>query len=529
MAFNSSAFNTRAFDDPEYSGGGTVTLATFNGFAFNTVPFNGGAASSVGSVTLIPGGIHSTQVGTPSISVGSVTLIPGGIHSTQVGTPSLSLGTVTITLIPTGISSTQVGTPSLSLGSVTMIPTGIHGTSVGTPAMTLGSATMIPGAIRSTQVGSPSMILGSVVMIPGAVTSTVMGTPWLILNTYTSNYLTEVFQAVMSQIVAITGLDDSQVALSLVPKPNLLPVSDPFITITPGQATVIQEQATGMGNYGTGWLVSFIVNIHTRNAMDRAYRDPGKLTHTSLGSIPTAESVYNALQLHFPIDDNNNSLTQDGIRFSYQSQPETHEKSREWLLTRQAYEVTATIPVNRTGASMDPSVLVSPGFSTGGYMSGVLHAVRSQILAMTTLSEDQVDLSLNPSPSLLSCADAWVGVAPGRADVVRPQATGMGNYGTGWTHQVYVNIFARNATDQEYMDTEKLTDATLGLITRSESVYNALQMIFPVDLGGNLLAQQPMRLLYATEPARYDRSPEWSYITHAYEVVPVVPVTRINV
>jgi hypothetical protein len=160
----------------------------------------------------------------------------------------------------------------------------------------------------------------------------------------------------------------------------------------------------------------------------------------------------------------------------------------------------------------------SPIVPNADYLTPILQAMEARLVTESVFTATQVGISFSELPSSQLIADFACNLLPADGTYDEGQVTGIGRYGSGYTDLIHVNVYGRNSLDVIYLDTSLLTDSALGLLLKTQAVFNALQLFLPIGSYGNLLTEEPIRLLYVTEPTKYKHSPEWSYISLVFEV-----------
>lgn len=145
----------------------------------------------------------------------------------------------------------------------------------------------------------------------------------------------------------------------------------------------------------------------------------------------------------------------------------------------------------------------------------VLQAIQTRLLAYKVFT--QVGISLRDVQPTLLIANYVCNLQPTTGSYDSPQVSGGGRYTGGYLYTINVQVYGRNATDRIYLDTNKLTDATLGILQKTQATYDVLQLFLPLDSNSKPLLEEPMRLLREERPVKYGRSPESVRVNMVFE------------
>lgn len=149
-------------------------------------------------------------------------------------------------------------------------------------------------------------------------------------------------------------------------------------------------------------------------------------------------------------------------------------------------------------------------------LTPVLQSIQARLLAYSVFT--QVGISLRDIQPMLLQSGFACNLQPTSGNYDDRQVIGGGRYTGGYEYKLNVQVYGKNATDRIYLDTNKLTDATLGLLAKTQAVYDCLHLFLPLDSNGNPLCQEPIRLLSQERPVKYGKSPETVKVNMIFEL-----------
>jgi hypothetical protein len=277
--------------------------------------------------------------------------------------------------------------------------------------------------------------------------------------------------------------------------------SEQYVLVIPGSTRPMEGMVEGMGRYGSGMDMTFSINLFQRYAVDQAYTDTVWITKMRAFQI----TILNLLQIFFPTDQNGVVLTFEPIRVRSNTAQLKYSKSGEWGWISIPWEVRYVRPTLLTD------------FTPSGVLgTDVMNCIQNQLL--NEQIQNVVLYSLTEKPELLSAAPYWVTLRADRATTQENQVTGAGRYLSGYRDQIVVQLYSRNRLDMGFWSTSQLTSVSLGLLTLSQAVFDSLQLFLPLDVMGNVLCEEPLRLLNQTQPEIYRENREWCTLQQYYDV-----------
>lgn len=152
-------------------------------------------------------------------------------------------------------------------------------------------------------------------------------------------------------------------------------------------------------------------------------------------------------------------------------------------------------------------------------LSLVLLAVRQRLIDRNVLPADRLYIALRMNPPLHVQADLYGIILPLTQTVDVENFDGGSRYNTLVHGRLNVYLRNRTAVDQAYQDFYSLTDASVGILDKLHSVYQAL-CSFQCDdtVAGDALLEEPMRLIFANEPRKDYDNPEWLEAMAEFEI-----------
>ncbi len=150
-------------------------------------------------------------------------------------------------------------------------------------------------------------------------------------------------------------------------------------------------------------------------------------------------------------------------------------------------------------------------------ISQSLLAVKNKLITDNVFTSSECFISLEPH-KIEYVGGVYAAITPGRISIDQDFVAGAGIYGGLINMTVNIRLWCMNALDESSRDTQALTDNTLGILTKLNSVIQSLQMYVYCDANSIGSFAEPMRLLSIDRPNRDATRPEWCNIDSAWEV-----------
>lgn len=159
--------------------------------------------------------------------------------------------------------------------------------------------------------------------------------------------LEEILAAITDRLVSACAYDQSQVFLSLADDADLsmFPPKDIFVQLAPRGFTPRPFDVIGGGNELFTVDITLAVTLWVRLNLDAAFTDTAQLTHATLGQLAKWLNVLKALQMYYPVGDDDVSIFSEPMRsLKFDLQPRTPRNG--WGKVPSWWTVTATLDLS---------------------------------------------------------------------------------------------------------------------------------------------------------------------------------------
>lgn len=153
-------------------------------------------------------------------------------------------------------------------------------------------------------------------------------------------------------------------------------------------------------------------------------------------------------------------------------------------------------------------------------LSTILLATRDKLVAESVFDNtDLAVIALRMNPPVMGLqTDAYAITFPLSFFADQAWVAGGGRYASAVRGRLNVYPRNRNALDPAYQAESWLTDPSLGILDKINSVVDALQGVLLEDKDGNSILNEPMRLVYWGEPHHKYEVPDWGDVVIEFEV-----------
>lgn len=153
--------------------------------------------------------------------------------------------------------------------------------------------------------------------------------------------------------------------------------------------------------------------------------------------------------------------------------------------------------------------------STVSDIGSVLLAVQQKLISASIFN--RVDISLTPFRRDMPPDDCFAVICPARAVLDQRTCKGGGRVDMWIEGGFTLTVHCRLEQDQANTDITYLTDQALGALQKLKCCINALMMYAPVDINGNVLCPEPIRLISVDVPEHGKTIPGWGAVVSLWE------------
>lgn len=158
-----------------------------------------------------------------------------------------------------------------------------------------------------------------------------------------------------------------------------------------------------------------------------------------------------------------------------------------------------------------------------GDLVSILQSVVGRLIGKLSLSPTQVAISLEEWP-VGTIGEFYIFVSPNYFSPIQDQVDGGSRWVSAARGTLSVRLYTRSALDPAQIDTQRLTQTTIGIIRRVQQVIDALQSFFPEDGVGDVLTEEPLFWTGEGSPMRFRRNQEWLRCDLSFLVSHILPL-----